>query len=159
MISKRISKKISKKVLKEGLKRRTDMKEITVRAVSDRVGEVTDFINEELDRLECPVKAQMQIDIAVDEIFSNIAKYAYPPGEGTVTVRLDEMKEPRGICMVFIDTGTPYDPMDAPEPDITLPLEEREAGGLGIFMVKNIMDKLLYDYRNGQNILKIWKFF
>ena len=114
-------------------------------------------MDEQLEKLECPIKAQMQIDIAIDELFGNIAHYAYHPEVGSAAVRVEVTEKPLAVVITFIDNGTPYDPLAAREPDTTLSAEEREIGGLGIYMVKKSMDDISYEYREGKNILKIKK--
>jgi len=133
------------------------MKELIVEAVTENVGAVTEFVNEQLERLGCPPRAQMQVDVAVDELFGNIAHYAYAPGTGPAAVRVESSEDPPAVVITFIDKGVKFDPLSQEDPDITLPLEEREAGGLGIYMVKRTMDEISYEYRDGQNILKIRK--
>ena len=133
------------------------MKELTIAATVGNIEAVTDFVNEQLEALECPMKAQMQIDIAIDELFGNIAHYAYNPDVGDATVRVEVIDNPLAVVVTFIDKGVPYDPLAKADPDITLSAEEREIGGLGIFMVKKTMDDITYEYKNGQNILMIKK--
>ena len=133
------------------------MKELTVNATFESIDVVTSFVNAELDGYDCPVKTQLQIDVAIDELFSNIARYAYTPGTGTATVQVEIEKEPPTAVITFIDQGIAYDPLTNPDPDTTLPAEERQAGGLGIFLVKKTMDDVNYEYRDGQNILRIRK--
>ena len=99
----------------------------------------------------------MQIDIAIDELFGNIAHYAYNPDIGEATVRVEVTKEPLAVIITFIDNGVPYDPLAKADPDTTLSADERAIGGLGIFMVKKTMDDITYEYKNGQNILTIKK--
>ena len=89
---------------------------------------VTDYINAWLEEVECPVKAQMQIDIAVDEIFSNIARYAYTPEVGEAVIRLETESDPRAAVITFMDRGRAYDPLELKEPDTTLSAEERPIG-------------------------------
>ena len=101
----------------------------------------------------------MQINIAIDEIFSNISYYAYQPNTGDVTVQLEISEEPAEVTITFIDQGIPYDPFSQEEPDTTLSADERKIGGLGIFMVKKSMDDLSYEYKDGKNILKMKKAF
>ena len=132
-------------------------KELTIEAKIDNLPVVTDFVNAELEALDCPMKAQMQLDIAIDELFSNIANYAYNPEIGHATVRVEVEKEPLSVTVTFIDNGTPYDPLAKADPDVTLSAEERDIGGLGIFLVKKSMDDVSYEYKNGKNILKIKK--
>ena len=133
------------------------MIELTVAATVENIGTVTDFVNEQLEALDCPMKAQMQIDIAIDELFGNIAHYAYNPDVGNATVRVEVTEEPLAVIITFIDGGVPYDPLKAADPDITLSAEERQIGGLGIYMVKKSMDEITYEYKDGKNILSIKK--
>ena len=133
------------------------MKELTVEAKTANIEAVTDFVNEQLEALDCPMKAQMQIDIAIDELFGNIAHYAYNPEIGQATVRVEVIEDPLAVTITLIDNGVPYDPLAKADPDTTLFAEEREIGGLGIYMVKKSMDDITYEYKDGQNILKIKK--
>ena len=133
------------------------MKELTIAATVENIETVTDFVNEQLEALDCPMKAQMQIDIAIDELFGNIAHYAYNPEVGDAIVRVEVVEDPLAVVITFIDQGVPYDPLAKADPNTTLSAEEREIGGLGIFMVKKSMDEIAYEYKDGQNILKIKK--
>ena len=133
------------------------MKELTIEAKIENIEAVTDFVNEQLEALDCPMKAQMQIDIAIDELFSNIAHYAYNPEIGQATVRVEVIEDPLAVTITFIDNGVPYDPLAKADPDTTLSAEERGIGGLGIYMVKKSMDDITYEYKDGQNILAIKK--
>ena len=133
------------------------MKELNIVATVENIETVTDFVNEQLEALDCPMKAQMQIDIAIDELFGNIAHYAYNPDVGEATVRVEVIENPLAVVITFIDKGVPYDPLAKTDPNITLSAEEREIGGLGIFMVKKTMDEITYEYKDGQNILAIKK--
>ena len=133
------------------------MKELNITATVENIEVVTDFVNEQLEALDCPMKAQMQIDIAIDELFGNIAHYAYNPEVGDATVRVEVTEDPLAVIITFIDKGVPYDPLAKADPNITLSAEERAIGGLGIFMVKKTMDDITYEYKDGQNILKIKK--
>lgn len=134
-------------------------KELTVEATVDNLNKVTSFVEEALEESGCPMNAQMQINIAIDEIFSNISYYAYQPNTGDVTVQLEISEEPAEVTITFIDQGIPYDPLSQEEPDTTLSADERKIGGLGIFMVKKSMDDLSYEYKDGKNILKMKKAF
>lgn len=133
------------------------MKELLVNATVENISKVIEYVDEELELFNCPMKAQMQIDIAIDELFGNIAKYAYNPDVGPATVRVEVMEEPMCVVITFIDNGMPYDPLQSVDPDIHLPAEEREIGGLGIYIVKKSMDEISYEYKRGQNILTIRK--
>ena len=133
------------------------MKELTIDATVENIEAVTDFVNEQLQEHGCSLRAQMQIDIAIDELFGNIAHYAYDPGVGPATVRVELREDPLAVVITFIDRGVPYDPLKKADPDTALSAEEREIGGLGIYMVKKTMDGISYEYKNGQNILTITK--
>ncbi len=133
------------------------MKELTIAATTENIETVTNFVNEQLEALDCPMRAQIQIAIAIDELFGNIAHYAYNPEVGSATVRVEVAQEPLAVIITFIDKGVPYDPLQNADPDVTLSAEERQIGGLGIYMVKKSMDEISYEYKNGQNILTIKK--
>ena len=133
------------------------MKELTITATVESIETVTDFVNEQLEALDCPMKAQIQIDIAIDELFSNIAHYAYNPETGNATVQVEVVENPLAVIITFIDNGVPYDPLKSDDPDTTLSAEERDIGGLGVFMVKKTMDEITYEYKDGHNILSIKK--
>ena len=131
------------------------MKEITVDAIVESIKKVTDFINEELENYDCSMKAQMQISVAIDELISNISYYAYESKVGEVTVQLEVIDD--YAIITFIDNGIPYNPLEKTDPDITLSADEREIGGLGIFLVKKNMDDIFYENKEGKNILQIKK--
>lgn len=135
------------------------MKELTIDATIENIATVTTFIDEQLDHRDCPMKTKRQVHIAIDELFGNIAYYAYHPEKGIVTVRAEVTDNPLAVVITFIDNGTPYDPLAKADPDTTLSVEERDIGGLGIYMVKKTMDDISYEYRDGQNILRIKKKF
>ncbi len=133
------------------------MNELTIEATMENISAVTEFVDRKLEMLGCPMKALMQINIAIDELFGNIAQYAYTPETGPATVRMEVEEEPLAVIITFIDKGKPYDPLSGEDPDISLAAEERSVGGLGVFLVKKTMDHISYEYRNGQNILRIRK--
>ncbi len=133
------------------------MQELFVEAKDDNLYQVLDFVNEQLDQNNCPPDTKIQVDIAVEEIFVNISHYAYNPEVGPATIRAEVTEEPLTVTLTFVDHGVPYDPLAKADPDITLSAEEREIGGLGIFMVKKSMDQVKYEYKDGQNILTIQK--
>ena len=132
-------------------------KELTVEAADAHLAEVLAFVDGELESLDCPMKTQMQVDVAVEEIFVNIAHYAYAPGSGQATIRVETSLEPKAVTVTFTDKGIPYDPLSRPDPDVTLSAEERQIGGLGIYMVKKTMNEMEYEYRDGQNVLRMKK--
>lgn len=131
------------------------MKELTVDATAENITVVTDFINAQLNSLDCSLENQFTIDVAIDELFGNIVHYAYGTDTGKVTVRFETDDAPPAVMITFIDSGIPFNPLEITEPDTTLPAQEREIGGLGIFLVKQTMDQVAYSYANGQNILMI----
>ena len=133
------------------------MTEWTFEAVAENIPQLTELIDGQLEALDCSMKAQMQIDVAVDEIFGNIARYAYGEGRGDATVRFDFDGTSRMASISFMDRGVPFDPLKKADPDVTLSVEEREVGGLGIFLVKKTMDDMKYRYENGMNILTLYK--
>ena len=131
------------------------MKKITLDAKTENLQQVLSFVDAALEAADCPMKTQMQIDIAVEELFTNIASYAYAPGSGSAVIGIDVRDGSAEIT--FADSGIPYDPLKKEDPDVSLSAEDREIGGLGIFMVKKTMDDMRYVYRDGQNILTIRK--
>ena len=133
------------------------MRELNIEALVENLDQVLEFVDEEFDKLECSVKVRTQIDIAVEELFVNIAHYAYKPETGPATVRVEVEKDPTAIVITFMDHGKPYDPLAKEDPDITLSADDRQIGGLGIFMVKKSMDSIEYEYKDGMNILHIRK--
>ncbi len=128
------------------------MNELIIEASLENTNTVQDFISGRTR--DCPVKIRSQIGIVVDEIFSNIARYAYSPDTGGAAVRIavDEY-----VTIEFEDSGVAYNPLSSETPDISLSAEEREIGGLGLFIVKNIMDSVEYRRDGNKNILTIKK--
>ncbi len=133
----------------------THMHEMTTEALLENIPAVTEFVDKKLEEISCPLKIITQINIAVDEIFSNIARYAYKPDSGPATIRVEAEQDPPAAVITFIDKGRPYDPLSNGDPDVSLPAEEREVGGLGIFLVRKMMDEVTYEYKDGKNILRI----
>ena len=134
-----------------------DTEKLDIEASADNLEKVISFVNSRLASFNCAADAKMRLDIAVEEIFINIANYAYHPGKGTATVRVETSNDPATVTITFIDRGVPYDPLKRDDPDVTLPANERAIGGLGIFMTKKIMDDMSYEYKDGQNILRMKK--
>ena len=133
------------------------MKELTVKAATENLDEVTRFVDEELESADCSMKVQMQVELAVEEIFVNIANYAYSPEVGTATVSVELTDDGALLRIVFKDNGTPYDPLAKEDPDVTLSAQDRSIGGLGIYMTKKSMDNVSYEYKDGQNVLTLEK--
>ena len=131
------------------------MSELRIKAATENLNEVLGFVDKILEENECSMKAQMQIDVAVEEMFVNIAHYAYAPSEGDAEIICEVADKVTSITLK--DSGTPYDPLKKPDPDVTLSAEERQIGGLGIFMVKKSMDEVFYEHKDGQNIFTMKK--
>ena len=132
-------------------------KELTLDATTENLDHVLEFVNEELDALSCTMKTKMRIDVAVEELFVNIAHYAYEAGTGQATIRIRYEADSDTLEICFIDGGKPFDPLARPDPDLTLSVEERQIGGLGIYMAKKNMDDIRYAYEDEKNILTIRK--
>lgn len=127
-------------------------------AALDQLERVQEFIGEELAAYSCSPKVCIQLDVVVEEIFVNIAHYAYPPDQnGTAIVRCGVGGEPLQVTIQFVDSGKPFNPLAKEDPDITLSAEQRQIGGLGILMVKKSVDTVEYTYEDGKNILTIKK--
>lgn len=135
------------------------MKDITVDATVENLEVVQNFVSQELEEQGCSMKVMMQIEIAVEEIYVNIVHYAYNPEVGKATIRCEVTDNPMQVIIQFLDSGMPFDPLAKADPDITLSAEERGIGGLGIFMVKQSMDEVNYEYVEGKNVLTIRKTF
>ena len=133
------------------------MKELEVVAVTDNLDQVIEFVDEQLEEFECSPKTQMQVELAVEEIFVNIANYAYPPGSGKAWISTGISEDGSKLTIVFKDSGVQYDPLAKPDPDITLSASDRNIGGLGIFMTKKSMDDISYEYKDNKNILTLKK--
>ena len=131
--------------------------ELEIEAQVENLNEVQQFVEEKLGNIDCPPKPMMQIMLAVEEIFVNIAHYAYAPSRGNATVRVEVTEEPVEVSITFIDNGVPYDPLKKEDPDISIPASERAIGGLGVFLTKQLMDDVIYEYRDGHNILTLKK--
>ena len=135
------------------------MKELTVAARPESLRDIKDFVGAELKAMSCPEGTYKQFLIVIDEIFANIASYAYDGGEGSAVVRLEAESEPRAVVLTFLDNGFPFDPLTMKSPDTSLKARERKIGGLGIFMVRKLTDEISYEYADGKNILRAVKRF
>ena len=131
--------------------------ELELEATDENLSAVQAFVEERLEATDCPMKLLLQIGVAVEEIFVNIAHYAYTPSVGKATVRVEVLEDPVTVEITFVDHGVPYDPLAKEDPDVSLSAEERGIGGLGIFMTKRMMDEVNYEYRDGANILTLKK--
>ena len=133
------------------------MAEITVAAALDSLDTVLRFVDGQMEQAGCPLKLMTQVDMAVEEIFVNIARYAYHPEAGEASIRCEAGGDPFPHGGGLADRGRPFNPLDRPDPDVTLDAERRQIGGLGILMAKRLMDDIQYEYRDGQNILTLRK--
>ncbi len=131
--------------------------ELRIIASTEHLSQVTDFIEQHLDQVNCPPKIRMQVLMAVEEIYVNIAHYAYGSGQGDAILRTVLTSDPDAITITFADNGKPYNPLQQKDPDLTLPASRRPIGGLGIFLTKKFMDQLSYSYQDGQNIFTMTK--
>ena len=133
------------------------MKELVIAADRNNLLKVQSFIDEQLEDAGCPMLTQIAIDVAVEELFVNIASYAYDKEIGVAVVQVEMLNEPLSVEITFIDNGKQYDPLANPDPDTTIAAKERKKGGLGIYVVKNSMYDMRYEYKEGKNILTIKK--
>ncbi len=133
------------------------IKEITMDAIMGNLDDALTFIEDYLGRFGCSEKSRMQIDLAAEEIFVNIAQYSYAPGMGDVTIRIGLSEDHSQVSITFIDSGIPYNPLTREDPDVTLSGEERQIGGLGIFLIKKYTDDIRYKFSEGCNNLTIVK--
>lgn len=130
-------------------------RETMIQAQTDQLDALLAMINEDLEAAGCPMEHMVSVAICAEEIFVNVAHYGYPNGEGKV--RVIEEIEDQTITLELQDWGTPYNPLEKEDPDITLSAKDRQVGGLGIYMVRNMMDGVSYEYRDEKNCLKMWK--
>ena len=125
-------------------------KMLSVNPTMETVSQVAAFVEEHLEKFDVPMKISTKLMVAVDEIYSNIVRYS---GASEAQVRI--IKETDTLRLIFGDNGKPYNPLDAKEPDVTASAEDRAIGGLGIFMVRKMMDHVEYMYKDGQNVLTL----
>lgn len=135
-------------------------KQINVRSTMDNLDTVIGFIEENLELAECPMKIAMKIAVCVEELFVNVVNYAYDGeiGDCQVSFFIDDSLGNKVIIKIS-DQGKAFNPLEKEDPDISLSAEERKIGGLGIFMVKNIMDTISYERKEENNIIimeKTW---
>ena len=134
------------------------MKELILEATVENLDKVLSFLDTELESVDCPLRTQMQLDVAVEEMYVNIANYAYAPDTGNAFIGIEITgDDPKVVSIVLKDSGKPFDPTAKEDPDVTLSAAERKIGGLGIYMAKKGMDKMWYEYSEGQNVLYMIK--
>ena len=131
--------------------------QITIEATLQNLEKVNAFVEECLKEKDCSPKAKMQLELVIEEIFTNISNYAYGDGVGSVVIEGNLDVDTAKFMLKFKDRGIPYNPLEQPDPDIGLGLEDRPIGGLGIFLVKKNVDDISYANEDGQNILTITK--
>lgn len=131
--------------------------ELFIKAEVESLTQVIAFMDEILEKNECSMPVQIQLDVALEEMFVNVAHYAYVPGPGDVRIDVDYIEADESVVITLIDSGVEFNPLAAAEPDVTLSADERKIGGLGIFMVKKTMDQVSYVREAGQNIFKMKK--
>lgn len=133
------------------------MKTLIVPAALDQLERVQSFVEELLEDVDCPMRELFQINVAVEEIFVNIASYAYPEGGGEAEISVEVAENPRRVIVCFRDGGTPFDPLQKEDADTSPEALERRTGGLGILMVKKTMTAMRYERLDGKNVLTIEK--
>ena len=133
------------------------MTDKTFPATVDALSDVLGFVEQTLESYACPMKTQTAICVAIEEVFVNVAHYAYPDSSGDITFGIAFNRENSTVTFRMRDKGVPFDPLKKSDPDITLSAEDREIGGLGIFIAKKTMDSLTYAYEDGENILTMIK--
>lgn len=133
------------------------MKELTLQASVDNLRDLRIFVDSFLNPLSCPEEDRYRLCLVVDELFTNIASYAYGPEGGSATIRLGYDEASGSVLVTMIDRGIPFNPLEKEDPDISGPIGERRIGGLGIFILKQTMDRISYCYTDGQNILSFSK--
>ncbi|MGB9977988.1 ATP-binding protein [Methanobacterium sp.] len=133
------------------------MNKLTVPAKIENLQKVMDFLSNQLDSVDYIMKARLQLELSIEEAYVNIVNYAYGSEEGEIIICCNVDKSPLKVKMQFIDYGNPYNPLKSENPDISLNAEEKEIGGLGIFLIKKNVDDISYEYLDGKNILTIQK--
>ena len=133
------------------------MDSLTVQAEIAEIEKVNDFVLGKLANFDCDKNILFQIQLAVEEIFVNIASYAYAPQTGPAEVRCEVLADPMRVVLQFLDGGKPFDPLARADADISETGLMNREGGLGILLVKETMDNVAYSYENGKNILTILK--
>ncbi len=131
---------------------------LTVPADTDRLDEVTEFLERELEQIECPMDEVFNLTLVTEEVFVNIAHYAYDGRKGDVEMVFSFDRETRMVELLFSDSGIPFDPTSRPAPDTTLKPEQRQIGGLGIHLVRKLMDEVHYEYQAAKNMLTIRRY-
>lgn len=143
------------KEIEKNMDKKNKISELSIEATIENLEKVEEFIDENLDKCNFSTKRMNQIKISVEEIYVNIAHYAYSPNTGMAKISVDINQDDKYMEIVFIDQGKPYNPLEKKDPDVKLKLSERQMGGLGIYMTKKLMDDISYEYSHGKNILTL----
>lgn len=133
------------------------MSTLTIDALTNNLPKVLSFIHANLEQGLCPSSTQAKIELAVEEVFVNIANYAYGDAVGSVAISCMLKTNPMGICITISDNGCAFNPLLHKKADLTLPAQERGIGGLGIFLFKKIMDEVTYARKDNCNVLTLTK--
>jgi anti-sigma regulatory factor (Ser/Thr protein kinase) len=141
----------------KGAKGEAHVESKTFPANTEALTDVLAFVEQILESYDCSMKIQTAICVAIEEVFVNVAHYAYGKEQGDIRLDVAFDKKTREITFTMADKGVAFDPLKRPDPDISLPAEKREIGGLGIFITKKTMDTVTYAYENGENILTMIK--
>ena len=139
---------------------RDAMRDLKIEATVENLAKVFSFLSESMNNLDCDPKVKRQIKLCVEELFVNIAHYAYDPGTGFAEISIETVPGTGGrpkMVISFADNGRPYDPFAMPDPDIEADLDDRRIGGLGVYLVRTTMDSVNYKHEHGQNITTIEK--
>lgn len=131
--------------------------ELQIAAQIDKLPSVIAFLDDILEKYECIMSVQVQLEVAIEEVYVNVAHYAYAPDTGEATITVDYENDTKTVTVTVIDSGIEFNPLAKVDPDITLSAEDREIGGLGIYMVKKSMDSVSYERKDGQNIFSMTK--
>ena len=142
-----------------GSEKKKETARLTIDAKTENLEKVLGFAEEQLTKADCPVKAQTQIGVAVEEIFVNIALYAYGEETGKADITIDIGENPKEAVITFRDKGVAFNPLEKEDPDVTKSAEDRQIGGLGIYIVKKTMDEVTYNREGDENVLRIRKTF
>ena len=133
------------------------MEKIEILAVMENLNQVFAFIHKGIEDQTMSEKARLRLDVAVEEIFTNIVNHAYDPETGPARIRMELLDDPLRVQIIFSDKGKPYNPLNNEEVDVQKKMENREVGGLGIYLLKKYTDGIRYSYEDGQNVVTIEK--
>lgn len=133
------------------------MATLTVPAKKEYINQLLDLLHQQLDRVSCPLKISLELELAVEEAFVNIATHAYVKEGGTATFDCEVEPDAGLVILRFTDQGLPFNPLGKKDPDTALSADQRPIGGLGIFLIKKTMDKCAYTYHQGANVFTLTK--